>query len=363
MADILDLPRDVAIVAFSQVSSVAQETRTEAQMLVEAINGVLEQSGIERREIGFTVSGSCDYLTGATFTFVQMLEATAAWPPISESHVEADGAWAFYEGWVRLLHGDIDSVLVYASGKSSLGNQQEVMSLWLDPYYLETLGVDMFSYAGLQAQAVLNAGRGSESDWAEIAARSLRDAQANPNAQVKGDFDPAELLKQDCLRGPLRPHACPPVSDSAAAMLIVTAEKAAALGVEPVYVRGIDHRADPHYFGVRDLAVSDSARIAGEKAAAKAGFGAGEVDVAELAAMYPHEEQILADALGLGDGVRINPSGGALAANPVMVTGLLRIGEAYNAIKNGSARRALAHAQSGPCLQQNLVCLLEGGNG
>ena len=35
-------------------------------MLVPLINSVLEQAGMDRREIGFTVSGSCDYLTGAT---------------------------------------------------------------------------------------------------------------------------------------------------------------------------------------------------------------------------------------------------------------------------------------------------------
>ncbi len=361
MADRLDLPRDIAIVAFAQVPSSPGETRTEAQMLVPAISEALEASGIPRREIGFTVSGSCDYLTGATFTFVQMLEATAAWPPISESHVEADGAWALYEGWVRLLHGDIDSVLVYASGKSSLGNQQEVMSMWLDPYYLETLGLDMYSYAGLQAQALLDAGVAKESDWAEIAARSLRDAKSNPFAQVSGDFDVADLMKQEPVRGPLRPHACPPTSDCAAALILTTGEKARQLTDQPVYLRGIDHRADPHYLGVRDLTTCPSAKLAGEKAAAKAGFGAAEVDVAELCALYPHEEQVLVEALGLGSGTAINPSGGCLAANPTMVTGLLRIGEAFRAIRDGRAQRALAHAQSGPCLQQNLVCLLEGG--
>jgi acetyl-CoA acetyltransferase len=83
--------------------------------------------------------------------------------------------------------------------------------------------------------------------------------------------------------------------------------------------------------------------------------------VAELAAQYPHEEQILIEALGLAGGARINPSGGALVANPIMVSGLLRIGEAFLAIQRGDAKRALAHAQSGPCLQQNLVCLLERG--
>jgi acetyl-CoA acetyltransferase len=71
---------------------------------------------------------------------------------------------------------------------------------------------------------------------------------------------------------------------------------------------------------------------------------------------------ILVDALGLGDGVAVNPSGGALAANPMMSAGLIRIGESARAIWAGEADRAVAHATSGPCLQQNLVCVLEGVN-
>jgi hypothetical protein len=43
-----------------------------------------------------------------------------------------------------------------------------------------------------------------------------------------------------------------------------------------------------------------------------------------------------------------------------MSAGLIRIGEAAERIRSGAARRAVAHATSGPCLQQNLVCVLEG---
>ena len=56
----------------------------------------------------------------------------------------------------------------------------------------------------------------------------------------------------------------------------------------------------------------------------------------------------------------INPSGGPLAANPLMATGLIRVGEAFDRIRNDGRRRVLAHATSGHCLQQNLVCVLEG---
>ncbi|MEO1935775.1 MAG: lipid-transfer protein, partial [Myxococcales bacterium] len=56
----------------------------------------------------------------------------------------------------------------------------------------------------------------------------------------------------------------------------------------------------------------------------------------------------------------VNPSGGALAGNPLMAVGLSRIGECASRIFSGEADRGVAHATSGPCLQQNLICVLEG---
>jgi len=84
------------------------------------------------------------------------------------------------------------------------------------------------------------------------------------------------------------------------------------------------------------------------------------VDIAELHAPFSHQELILKEALGLGDHVSINPSGGVLAGNIFMASGLSRIGEVAERIMNGEADRGVAHATSGPCLQQNLVMVLEG---
>ncbi len=49
-----------------------------------------------------------------------------------------------------------------------------------------------------------------------------------------------------------------------------------------------------------------------------------------------------------------------MASNPIMATGLVRIGEAFRQVSDAGRGRVLAHAASGPCLQQNLVCVLEG---
>jgi acetyl-CoA acetyltransferase len=124
----------------------------------------------------------------------------------------------------------------------------------------------------------------------------------------------------------------------------------------PVWIRGIEHRIEAHSLGLRDLAVSDSTTAAAQAA----GANDGPVDVAELHAQFSHEEIILREALGLAPDVTVNPSGGPLAANPVMATGLIRIGEAARRIMDGGAARAVGHAASGPCLQQNLVTVMEG---
>ena len=76
--------------------------------------------------------------------------------------------------------------------------------------------------------------------------------------------------------------------------------------------------------------------------------------------LFLRQELILREALDLDDAAVVNPSGGATCANPMMVAGLARIGEATRRIRAGGGRRAVAHATQGPCLQQNLVCVLEG---
>ena len=348
--------RDVAVIAFAQSPSVRAETeRSEVEMLAPVITEAIERSGIPRREIGFTCSGSCDYLAGVPFAFVQALDAVGAWPPIRESHVEMDGAWALYEAWVRLQIGDVDSALIYGFGKSSAGDPNDVAVAQLDPYYLAPLWPDSVSLAALQARAVLESNGHTERDLAEVVARNLRNAAGNPNAQVKGNFDPDALLSKPYDVSPLRAHDCPPISDGAAAVVLATGDVARRVCERPAWITGIDHRIEAHALGARDLAKSPSAALAAEKA----GVRQRGVEMAELHALFSHQELILRDAIGLGEDVDVNPSGGALAANPIMATGLIRIGEVASRIMDGSVKHALAHATSGPCLQQNLVCIME----
>ncbi|MGZ4140339.1 MAG: thiolase domain-containing protein [Actinomycetota bacterium] len=349
--------RDVAVVSFAQAPSRRRVPEmNEVEILMPVVAEAIEQSGVAREKIGFTCSGSCDYIAGQPFAFVWGLEAIGAWPPIRESHVEMDGAWALYEAWVQLQEGEIDAALVYGFGKSSPGSLRDVLAMQLDPYYLAPMWPDAISLAALQARALLEATSHTEREMADVAARSRSDAKNNPFAQVTGDFDVEQILAEPYLVSPLRKHDCAPISDGAAAVVLAAGDLAREVSDRPAWIRGIDHRIEPHALGARDLTTSVSTATAAEKA----GANDDKLDVVELLAPFTHQELILRDAIGLKNGAAINPSGGALAANPVMAAGLIRIGEAAARIASGAADRALAHATSGPCLQQNLVCVLEG---
>ena len=349
--------RDVAIVSYAQTPFVrSQRTLNEVELLMPLITEAVKNSGIPKQEIGFTCSGSTDYLSGQSFAFVMAVDAVGAWPPINESHVEMDGAWALYEAWVKIQCGDVGSALVFSFGRSSMGETAETLTLQLDPYTLAPLQVDAISMAALQARAGLDAGKWTEREMAEVAGRARKQGQENPDAQVVGDFDVEKLLTDPYLVSPLRQHDCPPISDGAAVM-VIAADEAARMGPhKPVWIRGIEHRLDSHQPGGRDLTCSPSASSAAEAA----GVGEGRLDFAELHAPFSHQEIILREALGLDPSLPINPSGGPLAANALMVAGLARLGESARRIWAGHGQRAVAHATSGPCLQQNLVCVLEG---
>jgi acetyl-CoA acetyltransferase len=351
------MKRDVAVVAFAQTKHERRvQDLNEVEMLMPIVDEVRARAGVEPDDIGFTCSGSTDYLAGVAFSFVMTLDAVGPWPPIQESHVEMDGAWALYEAWVKLQLGDVDTALVYCYGKSSPGSIREVMTRQLDPYSVAPLWPDSISLAAIQANAMLTAGTTSEREMAEIAARSRKDALGNPCAQLAWDRDADDLLRDDPIVDPLRVHDCPPITDGAAAVILAAGDRARELCERPAWIRGIDHRVEPQALGVRDLTTSESTRRAGERAA----VADGRVDVAELHAPFTHQEVLVRDALGLHDHTNVNPSGGALAANPVMAAGLIRIGEVAQRIIDGDAGRGVAHATSGPCLQQNLVCVLEG---
>jgi acetyl-CoA acetyltransferase len=346
---------DVAVVGFAQAPCLrhSDSTTSGVEMLVPIFQQVLAGTGLAKDGIGFWCSGSSDYLAGRAFSFVQAVDAIGAFPPVMESHVEMDAAWALYEAWMKLLTGEAETALVYGFGKSSAGELRRILALQLDPYLHAPLWPDSVSIAALQARLGIEAGIWSEKEMAEVAARSRAAALTNPQAQVSGEVAVEDLLAAPYVADPLRAHDCAPVGDGAAAVILAAGDRARELCARPAWITGFEHRIDSASLGARDLTTAPSATAAAIAA------GTGGVRVAELHAPFTHQEILLRNALGLDERTRINPSGGVLCGNPMFAAGLARIGMAAREIFSGRAERSLGHATSGPALQQNLICVLE----
>ena len=354
--------RDVAVVGFAQRQMKEMDgSPTCVEILVPIFAELFEQTGWTKSDIGFWCSGSSDYLAGRSFSFVSAVDAIGALPPVNESHVEMDAAWALYEAWVKIQTGEVDTALVYGFGKASAGVLRRTLAMQLDPYTMTPLWPDTVSIAGMQARQGMEQGLWDEKALAEVSARSRTSATDNENAIRTGVTTVEDVLAEELYADPLRRSDCAPVSDGAAAIVLSTAD---ATGFDKLkrrghhgraaWITGFEHRTDQLQLGTRDLTRSPSAALAGEAA------GAAGVDTAELHAPFSHQELILRRELGLSDDVTINPSGGALSGNPMFASGLIRIGEAARRIWDGESDRALGHATSGPALQQNLVCVMEG---
>jgi len=184
---------------------------------------------------------------------------------------------------------------------------------------------------------------------------------------------------------PLRELTTAPVTDGAAAVIMATGEYARERGKDLVRVEGIGFSQDLYYPGNKDLSTSASAKAAAAMAYREAQVKdpLRELDFAEITEQHAFYELLLYEALGwcgpgegrrlLAEGVTdregefpVNPSGGALCANPVMSAGLVRVVECCRQL-TGTAegyqlpkpvRRALAHACSGLFLQSNLAIIL-----
>ncbi|MCV7385568.1 thiolase domain-containing protein [Mycolicibacter longobardus] len=351
--------RDVAVVGFAHAPHVRRTdgTTNGVEMLMPCFAQLYSELGIAQTDIGFWCSGSSDYLAGRAFSFISAIDSIGAVPPINESHVEMDGAWALYEAYIKVLTGEVDTALAYGFGKSSAGQLRRILALQTDPYTVAPLWPDSVSIAGLQARIGLDGGQWTAEQMARVALDSFAVADRVDSVESSTSLD--ELLERPFFADPLRRHDIAPITDGAAAIVLAAGDRARELCENPAWITGFEHRIESPVLGSRDLTRSPSTTVS---ALTASGDAMPAVDVAEIHAPFTHQQLILTEAMRLPSKTKVNPSGGALAANPMFVAGLERIGFAAQHIFNGSAGRVLAHATSGPALQQNLVAVMEGRN-
>jgi len=381
------MTKKVAIIGYAQSNHQAEVQKTREDLVFDVAREALKNAGILREDLGTVITSSTDFLDGRTISNVFLSMAVGAYLK-DESKVEEDGTNALYYAMMKLMAGAYEIALVEAHTIGWTFNPHQVWLYTLDPLVDRQIGVlDDIAAAALQARAYMDKYGVSEKDLAQVAVKSLSDAAKNPCAHRKmPKVNVGQVLSSRKYYDPLTELMISPVSDGCAIVILASEEKAKQVCEQPVWIEGIGTCQDD-YLRDRNLLSLNSLKKAAKAAyrMAKVKNPLKEINVAEVSARFAHEELMIYEALGLcrdGEGkdllakgvtkksgkLPVNPSGGALAADPICATGLIRVIEAAKQIRgeaNGyqvpKVKRALAHGQFGICAQKNTVIILGGG--
>jgi acetyl-CoA C-acetyltransferase len=353
-------------------------------MIYETVRGLLDRCGVEIKDVEVVIGAGDDLLDGRSISNVFTAEYAGAFLK-EESKVEDDGAFAALYALMRIASGAFDTALVYGYSKASDSSPQHYSGLIADPFYLRPLGIEAITAAALQAACYFQKYGATEEQAAMVAVKNRKNALNNPHAQIKGRFTVDDVMRSPALASPIKRLDASPVTDGCAAVLLASEDAVKRLGLRPAWIRGVGFCTDSYYPGYRDLTEIGSARLAAKRAYQMAGISAParQIDLAEIHEPFSFQELMMYEALGFcddGEGGRLisdsevktrdgriihaNLSGGALAANPIFATGLIRVAEAAMQVtdqaseRNTGASVAVAHATSGFCMQSNIVYVI-----
>lgn len=379
----------VAIVGFAQTKHAEDPDETREGMVFKSAKGALEKAGLTREDLDTVINISNDFQDSRTISNVHLSLPSGGYLK-DESKVEEDGAFGAFYGMMRILSGTHQVALAVGNTNASTFNPHQISTYILDPTFERQFGLlNDISAAAIQARMYMEKYGVSEEEIASVSVKNLQNASKNPNAQRKmPDLTVEEVLESKLLYDPIRELTAHPLTDGACAVVLASEEKARDITDEPVWIEGVGSCQDT-YLRDRDLYKFDALGKAAKRAYEMAGITdpLDVLDVAEVSEKFAHEELMIYESLGLcGEGkgrdlieggqtemdgsIPVNPSGGALSANPECATGLIRMAEAAKQIKgeaNGyqvsDSNKALAHAQSGLCAQTNIVFILGGEAG
>lgn len=356
-----------------------------ADMVFDVTRAALDDAGLTIGDIDSVVTVSNDFFDGRTISGMAVGDASGG-EDKNISTVSGDGTFGAFYGLMRVLSG-YKATLVVAHYKGSEGNVPVTLNGMFDPLYHRHLGIDAISAAALQANFYMHKYGISEESLALVSVKNHGNAKNNPYAQLAMDITVADVMKSKKIAEPLKLLDCCPISDGAAAIIIAGEEVAARCSSKPVWIKAAAHCCEDYFLGDRDLANPMALRDAARRAYTQAGIKnpAEEIDVAEVLEPFSYMEPLWLEGLDfctpgtgaqqidkgmtvMGGKLPVNPSGGALSANPILVAGLARLIEATLQVRGTAGARqvkdantALAHGFNGPCGQSHCVWIIGRG--
>jgi acetyl-CoA acetyltransferase len=339
----------------------------------------LAQVGLTPADVdGLFVSVPDDMLSGLTFS-----EYLGIHPRFTDNNRTGGSAFQIYAhtAAMALAAGQIDVALIaYGSNqKSSSGKlvQSSRPSPWETPYRPMN---PVSSYALAAARHMHQYGTTRE-QLAEVAVAARKWAQLNPDAYMRDPLSIDDVLNARMVSDPLTVRDCCLVTDGAAAVVMVRADRARDLVARPAYLLGAGSATSHREIAsMPDLTVT-AARESGQRAYAMAGVDPKDIDVVMLYDAFTINPILFLEDLGFcpkGEGGRfvsggaiapggtlaVNTNGGGLSCVHPGMYGLFTMVEATQQLMGQcgarqvpQARLAIAHGNGGVLSSQATLIL------
>ncbi|HUG59096.1 MAG TPA: thiolase domain-containing protein [Candidimonas sp.] len=292
-------------------------------------------------------------------------------PAVRCENACASGSAAIYAGIAAIQAGQAEVVLVVGAEKMTSNTTKDVTRALAgagyqnDPEEAKLSFPQVFAVA---AQAYTQRYQSPMAAMAKIAVKNHANALKNPLAHMHRsmDFDACNEVseKNPLIAPPLRLSDCSLITDGAAAIILVSAERAKDFSREVVF-RATSHVSDILPMSGRDFLEFEGPQHAMAQAFSRAGIKVGDLDFAEVHDCFTIAELLVYEAMGLapkGAGHRVlddgtvfrdgalpvNVSGGLKAkGHPVGATGVSMHAISFRQLTGGAGDMQLNNPQLG----------------
>lgn len=332
---------------------------------------------IDQVFLGTMAAGMVQRISGLASAVVDTLNLRPAMAETIENG-PASGASAVKLGVYAIASGACDCVLVVgAEGMRAVTGWEgtDFVATMLHPEAEYKYGITLPSFAGLFTRLCMDKYGVTSRDLSIVSVKNHANACLNPNAHIKAIVKLERITDERIINAtnplvadPLRQYDMCPVSDGAAAVLLVAKDKQEALGFGDkkfVRIAGVGSATDTHVVANREVPTDLMAvRLSAQMAYKMAGVGPEDIDVAELHDAFQILEIEESEEVGLfprGTGhlaaregkteihgeMPINTSGGLKAkGHPLGATGVSQIVELVKQLRGEAGERQVPGAKT-----------------
>jgi acetyl-CoA acetyltransferase len=360
--------RDVYVAGIGMTKFTKQPDRSLKDLTAEAVNAAMKDAGLTERDVqscyfGNAVAGS---MTGQEMLAGQFLLRPLGFGAIPVFNVEnacASASTAFHLAWQAVATGVHDAVLAVGAEKmthpdkarsfAAIGGSVDVETAPANLPAGRSFLMDMYAESALRYMEQTGATR---ADFARVVVKNQRHGMLNPVAQYGGELTVEQVLAAREIVWPFTLQMCSPISDGAAAALLVSDELRPSGGTTVAVLASVARSAPAD-------GLTSVTGLAADAAYELAGLGPADLDCAEVHDAAASAELVIYEQLGLaepGDGAAlirsgqaelggalpVNTSGGLLArGHPIGATGLAQIVEAVLQLRGAAGGRQVPGAR------------------